>query len=131
MNLMMKSIIIHSAYDLRIQNYPLEAFGENEIEITTSVGGVCGTDLHYYQDGGFGSIKLKEPMILGHEVSGYISKLGSNVKKFKEGDLVAISPSRPCNKCKKLLKENINKKGYRLNRVYYTIDSSNINVIIF
>ena len=100
MNLMMKSIIIHSAYDLRIQNYPLEAFGENEIEITTSVGGVCGTDLHYYQDGGFGSIKLKEPMILGHEVSGYISKLGSNVKKFKEGDLVAISPSRPCNKCK-------------------------------
>ena len=41
MNLMMKSIIIHSAYDLRIQNYPLEAFGENEIEITTSVGGVC------------------------------------------------------------------------------------------
>ena len=58
--IVMKSIIIHSAYDLRIQNYPLEKFGENEIEITTSVGGVCGTDLHYYQDGGFGAIKLKE-----------------------------------------------------------------------
>ena len=96
----MKSIIIHSAYDLRVENYPIEEMDENQIEINVSTGGVCGTDLHYYQDGGFGSIKLKEPMILGHEVSGYISKIGNKVNNFKEGDLVAISPSRPCNSCK-------------------------------
>ena len=96
----MKSIIIHSAYDLRIENYPIQDMDENQIEINVSAGGVCGTDLHYYKDGGFGSIKLKEPMILGHEVSGYVSKVGKNVKNFNEGDLVAVSPSRPCNSCK-------------------------------
>ena len=96
----MKSIIIHSPYDLRVENYPIEEMDENQIEINISTGGVCGTDLHYYQDGGFGSIKLKEPMILGHEVSGHISKIGKKVNNFKEGDLVAISPSRPCNSCK-------------------------------
>ena len=51
MNLNMKSIIIHSPYDLRVENYPIEEMDENQIEINIATGGVCGTDLHYYQDG--------------------------------------------------------------------------------
>ncbi len=85
--------------DLRIEDYPLETISNNQVEISLAIGGICGTDLHYYKHGGFGEIKLKEPMILGHEVSGYITKIGSNVKNLKIGQLVSVSPSRPCNNC--------------------------------
>ena len=95
----MKSIFIHSAMDLRIEDYPVETISANQVEISLAIGGICGTDLHYYKHGGFGEIKLKEPMVLGHEVSGYISKIGSKVTNVSLGQLVSVSPSRPCNKC--------------------------------
>jgi L-idonate 5-dehydrogenase len=78
----------------------------NQVEIKIAIGGICGTDLHYYKHGGFGQIKLREPMILGHEISGFISKIGSNVKKLSIGQLVSVSPSRPCNKCNFCLNGN-------------------------
>ena len=96
----MKSLKIHGAMDLRIEDFPLEKLSSNQVEISIATGGICGTDLHYYKHGGFGHVKLKEPMILGHEVSGHITKLGSNVNNFSIGQLVSVSPSRPCNQCK-------------------------------
>jgi|TARA_B110000027_G_scaffold30902_1_gene34058 L-idonate 5-dehydrogenase len=95
----MKSIFIHSAMDLRIEDYPVETISSNQVEISLAIGGICGTDLHYYKHGGFGEIKLKEPMVLGHEVSGHITKIGSKVTNVSLGQLVSVSPSRPCNKC--------------------------------
>lgn len=62
-------------------------------------GGICGSDLHYYNDGGFGSIQVKEPIILGHEVSGTVHTLGSKVKNLTLGDKVALNPSHPCGDC--------------------------------
>ncbi len=95
----MKSLKIHGAMDLRIEDFPLEKLSSNQVEISIATGGICGTDLHYYKHGGFGHIKLKEPMVLGHEVSGHITKLGSNVNNLSIGQLVSVSPSRPCNEC--------------------------------
>jgi len=95
----MKSIVIHAAKDLRIEERDSVAPGPSEIQITTAVGGVCGSDLHYYNHGGFGTVRLKEPMILGHEVSGHVVAFGREVTGFSEGDLVAVSPSRPCYQC--------------------------------
>ena len=95
----MKSLKIHGAMDLRIEDFPLEKLSSDQVEISIVTGGICGTDLHYYKHGGFGHIKLKEPMVLGHEVSGHIIKLGSNVNNLSIGQLVSVSPSRPCNKC--------------------------------
>ena len=95
----MKSLKIHGPLDLRIEDYPVDNLKPNQVEIKIAIGGICGTDLHYYKHGGFGQIKLREPMILGHEVSGFISKLGSKVKNLSIGQLVSVSPSRPCNKC--------------------------------
>ena len=112
----MKSLKIHGPLDLRIDDYPVDSLGPNQVEIKIAIGGICGTDLHYYKHGGFGQIKLREPMILGHEVSGFISKIGSNVKNLSIGQLVSISPSRPCNKCDFCLNGNqiqcINMKFY-------------------
>ena len=45
-------------------------------------------------------MRLKEPMILGHEVAGHIDSIGDDVTGFAPGDLVAVSPSRPCGTCK-------------------------------
>ena len=104
----MKSIKIHGAMDLRIDDYPLGKLSSNQVEISIATGGICGTDLHYYKHGGFGHIKLKEPMVLGHEVSGHVTKLGSKVTNLSIGQLVSVSPSRPCNKCIFCLEGNQN-----------------------
>lgn len=95
----MKAIVIHAPKDLRIEDSDIEAPGPGEVEVRLATGGICGSDLHYYAHGGFGTVRLKEPMILGHEVSGHIAALGEGVSGLAVGDLVAISPSRPCGNC--------------------------------
>ncbi|WP_299918575.1 L-idonate 5-dehydrogenase [uncultured Roseobacter sp.] len=95
----MKSLVIHAPRDLRIEDTPEETPGPGEVQVAIATGGICGSDLHYYQHGGIGTIRLKEPMILGHEVSGHITALGDGVSGLKLGQLVAVSPSRPCYAC--------------------------------
>ena len=96
----MKVIVIHEKKDLRIEEHEVQPPTADEVQIQVATGGVCGSDLHYYNNAGFGTVKLREPMILGHEVSGYVRTIGANVSHVKEGDLVALSPSRPCYSCK-------------------------------
>lgn len=95
----MKSIVIHAAKDLRIEDHAPEPIGPGQVEVKLAVGGICGSDLHYYQHGGFGTVRLKEPMVLGHEVSGHITALGTGVEGLSVGQLVTVSPSRPCGSC--------------------------------
>ena len=96
----MRAIVIHAAKDLRIEEQAAETPGPGQVQIRMAAGGICGSDLHYYNHGGFGAIRLREPMVLGHEVSGYITGLGQGVTGLKVGQLVAVSPSRPCRDCK-------------------------------
>jgi L-idonate 5-dehydrogenase len=96
----MKAIVIHAPRDLRIEEHETEAPGPGQVSIRLAAGGICGSDLHYYNHGGFGAVRLKEPMILGHEVAGHIAAIGEGVDGLAEGDLVAVSPSRPCGKCR-------------------------------
>ncbi len=96
----MRAIVAHAAMDLRIDEFEEAAPGPGEVLIRLAVGGICGTDLHYYRHGGFGPIKLKQPMILGHEVSGRVAALGDGVEGLEVGELVSILPSRPCRDCR-------------------------------
>ena len=112
----MKALKIHGAMDLRIEDFHLEELTPNQVQISVAMGGICGTDLHYYKHGGFGQIKLREPMVLGHEVSGHISKLGSKVTNLAIGQLVSVSPSRPCNNCEFCLEGSQN---HCLNMQFY------------
>ncbi len=96
----LKSIVIHAAKDLRVEDRPTEAPGPGQVRIALAAGGICGSDLHYFNHGGFGDIRLKEPMILGHEVSGHVMELGAGVTGLRVGQLVAVSPSRPCGTCR-------------------------------
>ena len=90
---------IHSAKDLRIEEIELMAPGADQVQVSIKAGGICGSDLHYYNHGGFGTIRIKEPMVLGHEVAGVIAAIGTNVKGLRVGQKVAVNPSRPCNAC--------------------------------
>ena len=94
-----QSIVIHAARDLRVEPRDVPEPGPGEVLIDMQAGGICGSDLHYYSHGGFGPIQLREPMVLGHEVSGKVAQLGEGVAGLKIGQLVAVSPSRPCQSC--------------------------------
>ncbi len=96
----MKSIVIHAAKDLRIDERETGALGPGEVMIAIARGGICGSDLHYYNHGGFGDVRIREPMTLGHEVSGHVIALGDGVTGLAVGQLVAVSPSRPCYSCR-------------------------------
>ncbi len=104
----MKAIVAYAAKDLRVENQEMPAPGAGEVLIKMERGGICGSDLHYYNHGGFGTVRLKEPMILGHEVSGTIAEIGPGVRELTTGDLVAVSPSRPCYACGYCLEGNHN-----------------------
>jgi L-idonate 5-dehydrogenase len=96
----MRCVVIHAPKDLRVEQHPdPAALQPTELLVRIGAGGICGSDLHYYQHGGFGTVRVKEPMILGHEVSGTVAAIGSAVKSVKIGDIVAVNPSRPCGKC--------------------------------
>ena len=96
----MKALVIHAAHDLRLEERDAADPGPGEVRLRLAVGGVCGSDLHYYHHGGFGAVRLREPMILGHEVAGHVESLGVGVTGLDVGDLVAVSPSRPCGACR-------------------------------
>jgi L-idonate 5-dehydrogenase len=70
----MKSVVCHSAKDLRIEDTELPALGENQLRVNVAYGGICGSDLHYYQHGGFGTVRIKQPIALGHEISGVVAQ---------------------------------------------------------
>ena len=112
----MKAIVIHQALDLRIEERAEEKPGAGQISVAIKRGGICGSDLHYYKHGGFGVIRLKEPMVLGHEVAGTVTSLGEGVTNVKVGDNVALSPSRPCNSCEYCLK---GQQAHCLNMLFY------------
>ena len=95
----MKAVVCHGPKDLRIEDRDVPAAGADEVAINVEAGGICGSDLHYYHNGGFGTVRIVEPMILGHEVAGRVSAVGSDVTGLSVGDLVAINPSRPCGTC--------------------------------
>ncbi|MFN3273625.1 MAG: L-idonate 5-dehydrogenase [Paracoccus sp. (in: a-proteobacteria)] len=96
----MKALVIHAAQDLRIEDRPDPTPGPGQILLRLAMGGICGSDLHYVNHGGFGAVRLKEPMILGHEASAHVEGLGEGVTGFAPGQLVAVSPSRPCGDCR-------------------------------
>lgn len=96
----MKAVVIHAPHDLRIDEIAAApAPGPGEVRIAIAQGGICGSDLHYFHHGGFGAVRLQEPLTLGHEVSGIVSELGRDVEGLAVGDKVAVNPSRPCNAC--------------------------------
>lgn len=91
--------VLHARHDLRIEEIETPPLVNGTVLVAMSYGGICGSDLHYYHDGGFGPIRVKQPIVLGHEISGIIQKIAPDVTTVSVGDRVAINPSLPCHHC--------------------------------
>jgi L-idonate 5-dehydrogenase len=93
-------LVLHAPEDLRLDEQDAGEIGPGQVIVRVGMGGICGSDLHYFRHGGFGAIRIKEPIVLGHEVAGTIEAVADDVTDFKLGDRVAVNPSRPCGVCK-------------------------------
>jgi L-iditol 2-dehydrogenase len=71
----------------------------DEVLIRVASLGVCGSDVHYYREGRIGGFVVDAPLVLGHEVSGRIVAVGTDVPDGRIGERVAIEPQRPCRIC--------------------------------
>ncbi|WEX74458.1 L-idonate 5-dehydrogenase [Sinorhizobium numidicum] len=91
---------LYGQRDLKLEVADVGEPGDGEVLLKMAAGGICGSDLHYYQDGGFGPVRVREPIIPGHEASGHVAALGANVSGLAVGDLVAVNPSQPCGSCR-------------------------------
>jgi L-idonate 5-dehydrogenase len=96
----MEALVIHAPGDLRVEEIETAELGADQLQVRVRCGGICGSDLHYYQHGGFGTVRIQQPMVLGHEVAGVVEEAGPDAGGFAAGDRVAISPSRPCGLCR-------------------------------
>lgn len=83
---------------IEVRTCQLPEPGEGQVTLRVCACGVCGTDVHIY-NGGKGSAEVTPPVVLGHEFSGYVEKLGANVTGLKVGQLVTVDPNIYCGVC--------------------------------
>jgi L-idonate 5-dehydrogenase len=95
----MRAVVIHPPHDLRVEDRPVAEPGPGQVRVRIGAGGICGSDLHYCQHGGFGTVRVRHPMVLGHEVAGIVDALGPGVTGLAPGQAVAVNPSLPCGAC--------------------------------
>ena len=73
----MLGVVIHAPKDLRVEEIAATELGPRDVQVRIESGGICGSDLHYYHHGGFGTVRIREPMALGHEIAGTVEKVGA------------------------------------------------------
>ncbi|BDC49310.1 galactitol-1-phosphate 5-dehydrogenase [Bryobacterales bacterium F-183] len=92
----MKALLLTDYKKLEYTDVPEPVFGPDDILIKVRACGICGSDIHGF-DGSSG--RRKPPLIMGHEASGEVAALGSNVKGFAEGDRVTFDAMVNCGNC--------------------------------
>ena len=93
-------MVLTGLNQLKIVEKPVPAINKpNEVLIRMMSVGICGSDIHYYQEGKIGSQVVQYPFTVGHEGAGIIEKVGESVTGVKPGDRVAIDPAMSCYNC--------------------------------
>jgi L-iditol 2-dehydrogenase len=94
----MKVARLHAAGVLQIHDEPVPTPNPDETLIHVTAVGVCGSDLHWFSEGGIGDARLAHPLVLGHEFAGITP----------DGQRVAVDPAVACGKCEHCLEGNPN-----------------------
>ncbi len=89
----MRSLRLHGPGDLRLADEPTPVPGPGESLVRVTAVGICGSDLHWYDESGIGDAVLTRPLVLGHEAAGIIAD------GPRAGQRVAIDPQVPCGTC--------------------------------
>jgi L-iditol 2-dehydrogenase len=84
---------------MRLVERPRPVPGAQEVLIRIESTGVCGSDVHYYEDGRIGNQVITPPLILGHEYAGVVEEAGSEADAGLLGKRVAVEPGIPCGRC--------------------------------
>ncbi len=95
----MKAAVYYGKGDIRVESsFPIPSIGPSEVLVKVMACGVCGTDLHIFS-GAKGATDCNPPVILGHEFSGIVEKVGSQVTRVQPGQRVTIDPNISCGAC--------------------------------
>lgn len=101
----MTVVRLHAARDLRVADEALPAApGPGEVLLRVGAVGICGSDLHTYEDGQIGGIQLQTPLVLGHEFGGAVEFVHPGARDgfgqpLHAGTCVAVDPAAPCGQC--------------------------------
>ena len=98
----MQTLRLHKTGDLRLHEEPVPSPGEGEELLRVTAVGICGSDLHWLDEGGIGDAFVERPLVLGHEFAGIVAS------GRREGERVAVDPSIPCGTCRFCLAGNTN-----------------------
>jgi L-iditol 2-dehydrogenase len=91
---------LHDTHQFRLTEGPsVPNPGPGEIQVRVRSVGICGSDLHYFEDGGFGTFIPKLPIVLGHEPTGEVLRTGSGVTGWSKGDRAMLEPAVYCYHC--------------------------------
>lgn len=89
------AVIVHARDDVRVEEVPEPAPAPDEAVIAIAYGGICGSDLHYWKHGAAGESILRDPMVLGHEVSGTVLAAAADGSGPAAGAPVTVHPATP------------------------------------
>lgn len=100
----MKQVVLTGIRRMAMMDIPNpQILSSKDVKIKMSSIGVCGSDIHYYAEGKIGTQVVHYPFPVGHECSGIIEEIGSDVTNIKIGDLVVVDPSVHCGYCDQCL----------------------------
>jgi L-iditol 2-dehydrogenase len=100
----MKAVALTSLRRLELRDLPAPAIRtDHEVLLQVRRVGVCGSDLHYFQQGRIGNRVVEFPFLIGHECSGTVLEAGAGVTRVKPGDEVAVDPAMSCHACDQCL----------------------------
>ena len=89
----MQVVRLHGPRDLRQHEEPIPVPGPGEALVRVTAVGICGSDIHWFLEGGIGESRVTQPLILGHECAGVIAS------GERRGERVAVDPGIPCGTC--------------------------------
>jgi (R,R)-butanediol dehydrogenase / meso-butanediol dehydrogenase / diacetyl reductase len=102
----MRAAVYHGLRDLRLESVAEPEPGPGDVKLRVFYNGICGSDLLEYYDGPVTTrttphplTGVKNPVILGHELSGEVVSCGAGVEDLAPGDLVAVEPLETCGRC--------------------------------
>lgn len=95
----MKAAFLKRAGEIAVEEVPRPECPPDMVLVNVKEIGICGSDLHYFNEGRIGDHVVTAPHVLGHEAAGVIVEVGRNVTAFREGDRVSIEPGVPCLSC--------------------------------
>jgi L-iditol 2-dehydrogenase len=96
----MKAAVMYGIDDIRIEQVPMAQLAAPDWALVRiGAVGICGSDIHFLEEGRIGCFVVEGPLILGHESAGTVVEVGAEVRGLAPGDRVAVEPGYPCRKC--------------------------------